>query len=261
MSGSKRYAGRVLPPAAPAALGRRSLLAALGAGLVAAPLAACGHQQDAAGSEDTEQALDRDDSAVLTWRQARARMEEGNTRFVEGMPEHPDASEERRKALAEGKQRPFAAVLSCADSRVPPEVIFDQGFGDLFVVRSAGQVLDDAVLGSLQYAVAELAPPLLVVLGHSSCGAVKATAEALEKGGRTGTAIDALVQAIAPAVREAEESGTQKDALIDVAVEYNVERIVGELGAARLLGPTAKQRKLKIIGAVYELDTGEVAFQ
>jgi carbonic anhydrase len=140
-------------------------------------------------------------------------------------------------------------------------MVFDQGFGDLFVVRSAGQVIDDAVLGTLQFGVAEFKTPLLVVLGHSKCGAVKATIEAVEKKkAATGTAVDALVSAIAPSVHEAVELGAKEADLLPVAVDNNVERVVRQLTAAKLLSVEVKSRRLKILGAVYDLATGEVSF-
>ena len=156
-------------------------------------------------------------------------------------------------------QHPFAAVLSCADSRVPPEVLFDQGLGDLFVVRSAGQVLDQAVLGSIQYGVEHLTTPLLVVLGHSECGAVKATIEAIEtKAKPSGTAIDDLVTAIKPAVIEAEVIGAEEEKVVEVAISVNVERIVEALKQDHVIGEAVSKRTLKVAGAIYDLTTGEV---
>ena len=109
-------------------------------------------------------------SPVTAWKA----LKEGNERFVAGTPEHPSQSIERRSALAKG-QKPTAVLFGCADSRVAAEIIFDQGLGDMFVVRTAGHVVDSAVLGSIEYAVTVLDVPLIVVLGHDSCGAVKAT--------------------------------------------------------------------------------------
>lgn len=203
-------------------------------------------------------AAERSDDDKLTSRQALARLAAGNARFVAGAAAHPDQSVERRTALREG-QHPFAAVLACADSRVAPELLFDQGLGDLFVVRSAGQVLDHAVLGSLQYGVGELETPLLVVLGHSRCGAVKATIETIEKHAEpSGTDIDALVAAIRPAVEEAEELGASEKNLLSVSIDMNVERVVEHLKTAPVLAAAAKLRKVKIVGATYDIGTGQV---
>ena len=200
----------------------------------------------------------RDDKEELSPEEGRKRLEAGNARYMAGDSTHPDQSVDRRDGVAK-TQAPFAAILSCADSRVPPEVVFDQGLGDLFVVRSAGQVIDHAVLGSLQYGVEHLKTPLLVVLGHSGCGAVKATVEAIEKKSKpTGTDIDALVAAIRPAVIEAEETGADESNLVSVSIDINVERIVEHLKTVAILSEASTLRKVKIIGAVYSLETGQV---
>jgi carbonic anhydrase len=240
---------------------RRRLLQAAGAGLVTVALSGCGDKKAAAKATTQAVVKERNDANVLTWKGARKRLEDGNARFVAAQAAHPDQSGARRKRLSEDGQKPYVSVLACADSRVPPEVVFDQGLGDLFVVRSAGQVLDAAVLGTLEFGVAEFATPLLVVLGHSGCGAVKATIEALEKKTpASGTDIDALVKAITPSVHEAEELGAAKEDLLPVAVESNVDRVVEELGGAKILSVASKSHKLKIVGAVYDLTTGEVSF-
>jgi carbonic anhydrase len=242
--------------------GRRGVLAAAGTGLLASALAACGGSEGAdKATAKVGQVADRNDNAVLTWKQARERLETGNARFLVGKSAHPDQSASRRKRLNTDGQKPYVCVLSCADSRVPPEVIFDQGLGDLFVVRSAGQVMDQAVLGTLQFGVEEFKTPLLVVLGHSKCGAVKATIEALEKKSPpSGTAVDVLITAITPAVREAEELGAKPDELLAVSIDNNVERVVQQLSDAKTLSVAVKSRKLKVIGAFYDILTGEVSF-
>ncbi|MBK6874255.1 MAG: carbonic anhydrase [Kineosporiaceae bacterium] len=206
----------------------------------------------------THVVADRNDADAPSTKQARELLEEGNHRFVAGTPEHPDQTAARRTIVATG-QHPFAAILSCADSRVPPEVLFDQGLGDLFVVRSAGQVVDKAVLGSLQYGAEHLKTPLIVVLGHTACGAVKATIEAVEtKAKPSGTAIDDLVTAIKPAVVEAEEVGAEGEEMVEAAIGINVERVVEALKADALLGEFVAKRELKVVGAIYSLTTGEV---
>ncbi len=208
---------------------------------------------------------DRDDAVEFTSRQAKDLLEEGNARFVAGAATRPDQSLARRAVVTQG-QNPFAVVLSCADSRVPPEVLFDQGLGDLFVVRSAGEVLDRAVLGSLQYGVDHLATPLLVVLGHSACGAVGATLETVQAEeaatksteAHSPSAVDDLVAAIRPSVVEAIELGADEDALLDVAIGINVERVVEQLKEDAVIGRAAQRRDTKVIGAVYDLQTGLV---
>lgn len=234
--------------------GRREAMFLIGGGLLGAAVTGGG----AAYALRPPESEVRDDREVLSFREGRERLEAGNRRYVAGESVHPDLSAVRRAGVSKS-QAPFAVVFSCADSRVPPEVIFDQGLGDLFVVRSAGQVIDHAVLGSLQYGVEHLSTPLLVVLGHSSCGAVGATIEAIEaKAKPSGSDIDALVASIRPAVIEAEETGADAKNLLSVSVDINVERTVEELKQAKLIGEASTLRKVKIVGAVYSLVTGEV---
>jgi carbonic anhydrase len=243
--------------------GRRRFLVTAGTGLLAGALAACGGDSKATAKKTTKAVVaERNDEAELTWKEARKRLEEGNTRFVAGKSAHPDQASSRRKKLESAGQKPYVCVLACADSRVPPEVVFDQGLGDLFVVRSAGQVLDTAVLGTLQFGVEEFETPLLVVLGHTKCGAVKATVEAIQKKSPpSGTAIDALVTAITPSVTDATAMGATEEELLSVSVDNNIERIVQQLSDAKILSLKAKARTLKIVGALYDLATGEVSFQ
>src|ERR1700761_9678590 len=132
---------------------------------------------------------------VTAWKS----LKEGNERFVAGKPEHPSQSVAHRASLADG-QKPTAVVFGCADSRVAAEIIFDQGLGDMFVVRTAGHVIDSAVLGSIEYAVTVLNVPLIVVLGHDSCGAVKATLSAIDDGAVPGGYVRDLVERVTPSV-------------------------------------------------------------
>ncbi len=186
-------------------------------------------------------------------------LREGNARFAGAREQHPARAEERRLRVAEG-QHPFAVVLSCSDSRVPPELVFDQGLGDLFVVRTAGQVVAPPVLGSIQYGVEHLHVPLLVVLGHEGCGAVSATLEAVEKGsGPSGTAIDSLVDAIRPSVERAPAGAGGADRLAE-AVRLNVADGVAALSADPLLAGAVQAGHLRVVGATYDLHDGEVAF-
>ena len=136
----------------------------------------------------------------LSATEALERLKVGNQRFISGELAHPNTRPERRKELMAG-QSPFATIITCADSRVPVEILFDQGLGDLFVIRVAGNISDDAILGSVEYAAAILGVNLTVVMGHKSCGAVGAAVDYIVgDGARTGTHIDALVDAIRPAV-------------------------------------------------------------
>ncbi|NMC14524.1 MAG: carbonic anhydrase [Chloroflexi bacterium] len=192
--------------------------------------------------------------SILTADAALERLAEGNQSFMAGKMKSPHQNEERRKEIAAG-QKPFAAVLGCADSRVPPEIIFDCGLGDLFIVRSAGQVIDRAVLGSLELGVVELGIPLILVLGHSNCGAVKETLEVLEGHAHAHDQIAALVEGIKPAVEAA--SGKQGDK-VDNVVRANVELIVQQLKNTPLLAEALNNGRVKIVGARYDLQTGMV---
>lgn len=199
----------------------------------------------------------RDDAVKLTAEAARERLEAGNARYLAGTPQYPDQDPGRREELVKG-QHPFVAVLSCSDSRVDPESLFDQGLGDLFVVRSAGQVMDSVGLGSLQYVVEHLGVGLVLVLGHTGCGAVQATIESLESGERAGTAIDSLVAGIIPAVEKAHRHGAEGAELLDAAVRINVERIVALLKKAPVIGAAASSHEIEVLGAVYDLEVGRV---
>jgi len=180
---------------------------------------------------------------------------EGHRRYVAGKPLHPRQTAARRAAVAQG-QRPIAVILGCADSRVPPEILFDQGLGDLFVIRLAGHIVTDAVLGSIEYAVAEFGVPLLMVLGHERCGAVKAAVEAVTGGGTSPGHIAAVVNAIKPAVERVK--GAPGD-VVDNAVRAHVTMVVEQLrSSAPLLATLTQAGKLKIVGARKDLDSGEV---
>lgn len=181
------------------------------------------------------------------------RLRAGNARYVSGAATHPNQSVERRGELAQG-QKPFAVVLACADSRVAPEIIFDQGLGDLFVVRVAGNVVDNATLGSLEYAVEHLGVSLLVVLGHEKCGAVSAAVS----GGKAEGHLFSIVQALEPAVKE---SRAQPGDPIENAVAANVRHVSQQLQDAEpVLRESCKAGRLRVIGARYDLDTGTVTY-
>jgi len=176
----------------------------------------------------------------------------GNRRFVAGRPRYGHVVS-NAAAVASGTQTPYAVVLGCIDSRVPLEAVFDQNFGSMCVVRSGGHALDRAVLGSVQFAVAELKVPLVVVLGHERCGAVAATVAALRTGREPGGALAFLVDEIAPAVHEA---GLLAPDVHTRAVRLHVRNTVGRLSelatAAGSAGP------VNVVGAVYDLDTSRV---
>lgn len=191
---------------------------------------------------------------VLATEDPLARLMAGNRRHAAGTLAHPNQSVKRRTTVAR-KQQPFAAILGCADSRVPPEVVFDQGLGDLFVVRVAGNVADNHAIGSLEYAASVLEVPLLMVLGHSRCGAVDAALKT-PPGTQLSAGLGSLVEAIRPAALPAKDR--PGDAL-DNAVRANVAHVVAQLqGVQPTLAGLAGQGKLKIVGGHYDLQTGVV---
>lgn len=177
-------------------------------------------------------------------------LKEGNERFVSGTMTWPEQSKKRRKAIGQ-RQKPFAVVVSCSDSRVPPEVVFDRGLGDLFVVRTAGEVVKEVELGSIEYAVEHLHAPLVVVLGHKRCGAV----EAAVKGGEVPGNIAALVNLIKPAVEEARK---QKGDLTDNAVRANTKVVADSIGGSAIITHLMKEKRARIVRAYYDLDDGTV---
>lgn len=187
----------------------------------------------------------------MSHEEARSRLQEGNTRFVENRASHPRRSPERRAELSHG-QHPFAAILTCSDSRVVPEILFDQGIGDLFVVRVAGNIVDDAVLGTIEYVAAHLKVPLVVVLGHTRCGAVAAAVDGAPASGH----LRVLIDVIRPAV---DASRSHPGDPVDNAARENVIRQVERL---RRAGPTLAElhdaRRLHIVGAMYDIRTGVV---
>ncbi|MGW6891917.1 carbonic anhydrase [Streptomyces chartreusis] len=177
----------------------------------------------------------------------------GNLRWRTFRERHPDESPAVRQSLTSG-QHPFALVLGCIDSRVPPELVFDQGLGDLMTVRSAGEVLDEAVLGSVAYGVLELDIPLVLVLGHQSCGAVKAAVEADESGERLPAHIQYIADQIAPNIDRTKEG----DARVDSTIDANVRAVRARLAAEPDLAAKVTSGELAIVGARYELTTQHV---
>jgi carbonic anhydrase len=190
--------------------------------------------------------------------EALARLTEGNERFVRGQARFPTVQKEILAELAKA-QNPYATILGCSDSRVPPELIFDAGFGELFIVRVAGNVVSPEVMGTLQYAAVHLRTPLFVVLGHEGCGAVKAALAMKHEGARQRARIQLLLENILPGLQDIDaQLGPQE--LLDAAVEANVRWSMHQL----LETPEGKARiaegVMKMVGAVYELHTGRVRF-
>jgi carbonic anhydrase len=186
---------------------------------------------------------------------AFARLMEGNARWVAGTLQHPDQDLARRTAVAE-KQTPYGVVLSCIDSRVPPELVFDTGLGDLFVLRTGGQVVSPVVTGSVEYGPLTSGTPLVVVLGHQRCGAVKAAYESLRDGKDLPGTLPSVAQALRPAYRATlrKSTGDPVDAMIRVHAEQTAE----DLRANKALAPLIKKGELAVVSAYYSLDTGRV---
>ncbi len=195
----------------------------------------------------------------VTAEQALARLKEGNRRHLDGEAiHHRMTSRERRAALAE-EQRPFCVLVGCSDSRVPPEVLFGCGLGELFIVRNAGNVVDLAAMGSIEYGVVVLGAPLVVVLGHERCGAVQAAVNVVEHDAVYPGSIGQMIEPIIPAVLRARRDGAAN--LLDRSVRQNVLRIVSRLrDTEQLLIEPQRAGRLKIVGARYDLDDGSVEF-
>ncbi len=222
---------------------RRTLIAGLagvGVGLADAPVS----RADDPPPKNAEEALQR--------------LKEGNARFVEGKTRHAHQGADWRKHLV-GGQKPFATILGCSDSRVPTELVFDQGFGDLFVIRVAGNVIATAIVGTIEYAVEHLCTPLVLVMGHHSCGAVTAALQEMAKPSKEPPGLKALLKLIEP--------GLPKDILkvkaeerVNVGVEANVRWSLKQLASMPETKEALAANRVTLAGAVYELATGQVHF-
>jgi carbonic anhydrase len=191
---------------------------------------------------------------VLSPDAALERLRQGNSRYVEGVSLRHDFKHER-EALA-GGQNPYAAILSCADSRIAPEYAFDSGRGDLFVCRVAGNFANTDTIASLEYAVAVLGAPLILVLGHDSCGAVDATIKSLKDDKPLPGHMPSLVDGIAPSVKAVSQQGGDT---LGKAIRQNVIDNVAKLSAATpILNSAVEQGKLKVVGGIYRLNDGRV---
>jgi carbonic anhydrase len=176
---------------------------------------------------------------------------EGNKRFSSSKQSHPNQDRERRQELVKG-QKPFAVIVGCSDSRIPPEIIFDQGLGDLFVIRVAGNVVDNVALGSIEYAVEHLGSQLIVVLGHSKCGAVTATVQ----GGAVHGHVESIVQAIKPAIDRAKELPGD---LTDNTIKANARFVAGQIqSSGPILSEMVRLARIAVVSAYYDVESGEV---
>lgn len=195
----------------------------------------------------------------LTPGQALAMLKRGNREFLAGRVATSDPDGRRRLEIARS-QYPIAVLVSCSDSRVPPELLFGRGLGELFIIRNAGNTLDTVAMGSLEYAVAELNVPLVVVMGHERCGAVAAAVSVVQEGATFPGSIGQMVEPIIPAVLDARRRNPPD--LLDASVRANVSRTVGRLRqfSEPMILDRLRQGKLRVLGARYDLDDGNVDF-
>ncbi|MBI4698651.1 MAG: carbonic anhydrase, partial [Nitrospirae bacterium] len=183
-----------------------------------------------------------------------SRLLNGNKRFVSGEIAKKDIGEGRRQELAKG-QHPFATVLSCSDSRVAPEIIFDEGLGDIFIVRVAGNVVEPTTLGSIEYGVEHLHTPFLLILGHEQCGAVKAAVDAT---GEPEGNIGAILKKIMPAVNTAKSAKKDKETTIQMAIQENIRNTYHDIMKSKIVTELVHEGKLTVAAAEYYLGTGKV---
>ena len=225
-------------------LSRRNLLKfgaiAIGTGAITTSIAGNLAQPQTAGAQNN-----------MTPDEALQKLMDGNKRFVQQKQRNPNQTTARLTQVAEG-QEPFAAILSCADSRVPPEIVFDQGLGDLFVVRDAGNIATPEEIGSIEFGAAVLGAKVLMVIGHSACGAVKATI----KGDAVPGQIGSILEAIKPALANVTGEGDEK---LENAIKANVMLQMRRMQASPVLQQLVTAGKLKIVGAYYDLDTGVIS--
>lgn len=209
------------------------------------------------------------DHHAMTPDQALQKLMEGNTHYVQNQMTGAKLCDPATRTGLSKSQKPYAIILTCSDSRVPPEIIFDKGLGEIFVIRVAGNVPDPVVLGSIEYAAEHLGSPLIMVLGHERCGAVTATVDA--KGKSTGSPnIDAIVRTIEPSVKAALKEcdackgekkcvETRKSDLVECAIDANARRIAANLPVqSKILKHLLHEKKIKIVVAKYDLDDGAV---
>jgi carbonic anhydrase len=192
-------------------------------------------------------------------RAALDRLREGNRRFVAGVRSVEALQSRERLTRLAAAQEPFAVVLGCSDSRAPAEILFDQGLGDLFVIRVAGNIVAPSQVGSVEFAVARFGTPLVVVLGHTRCGAIEATVDAAEASPPLRSIVDRIRPAVAPLLRTA--AATDREELLREAARANVRVSVDHLRhGSRILEEAAAEGRLAVVGALFHLDSGEVEF-
>lgn len=195
-------------------------------------------------------------ATITSSEEAKKLLVDGNNRFVSGKILNDDLSDTKRKDLSVNGQKPFAVVITCSDSRVPPELIFDQALGDIFVIRDAGNVVDPVTLGSIEYGVEHLHAPLVVVLGHEKCGAVNATVE----GGEVPENIASIVNKIKPSVEKAKGSAKNKEDIAELAADENINNTIAEIKKSAVIKHLEESKKVTVVGAKYHLESGQVTF-
>lgn len=237
---------------------RRSFLSATSAGGIGAAATMVLGTAALADAPATGTAPARGGKTLLSPDQALALLKEGNRRFLTDSPVRRAVGRQRRLEIAQS-QAPFAAYVTCSDSRVSPELLFGRGLGELFIIRNAGNTVDTVALGSIEYAVAELGVPMVVIMGHERCGAVAAAVSVVRNNATFPGAIGRMVEPIIPAVLQAQ--GRPGD-LIENSIRENVRRVAKQLrtGTDPLLLDPQRAGKLKVVGAYYDLDTGNVDF-
>jgi carbonic anhydrase len=198
------------------------------------------------------------DEPTCTADEALARLKRGNQRFVDGESHFPMIQREVLADLAKGQQ-PYVTILGCSDSRVPPELVFDAGLGELFVIRVAGNVLGPSIFGTLQYAAMHLRTPLFVVMGHEGCGAVKAAVASRFDDARHAERIEILLEQIIPALDDIDPDLSAEQRL-SAGVEANVRRTISELRATPEVKARLAETHMRLVGAIYEIETGRVRF-
>ena len=192
----------------------------------------------------------------ITSEQALQLLQEGNQRYCKTALQEKDVSNLRREELLIKGQKPFAVILGCSDSRIPPEVIFDQALGDIFVIRVAGNVVSPVEMGSIEYGVEHLRVPLLVIMGHDNCGAVKATVD----GGEAPGSIGAIIDMIRPSADKARAAGAAGDELYELTCNENVSAMLSLVEQSPIIQELTEHGHLKVVSAKYLQSSGEVVF-
>ncbi|MDX3073451.1 carbonic anhydrase [Streptomyces sp. NPDC088354] len=234
-----------------AGLPRRRALLAGGLVVAAGALSACSSKTVVPSAMTSAPGQSR----PRTPSEAFDRLMDGNERWVNGNLQHPDRDPDRREFVAM-KQEPFGAVLSCIDSRVPPELLFDTGLGDLYVMRTGGQALGPVVTGSVEYGPMTGGTPLVVVLGHQRCGAIEAAYKAMHGGTALPGNLEAISRALRPAYEQAVEKGGSDP--VETMTRAQIKITADQLRGNRDLAPLVKKGGLAVVGAYYSLDTGKV---